>query len=138
MTQEYKTCSSCKEIKLKSDFWKRTDRPNGYRSKCIVCSSKSHSEWHADNKYFVRRRNACRIYNISRETYDAMHSGGCEACGSMENLCVDHDHSCCDGEFSCGRCVRGMLCKGCNVAEGWLDSNPDRARKLAVYMEKFL
>ena len=137
MTQK-KFCNKCGIEKPVEAFWKRTDRPNGYRSACIECSSNSHSEWHSKNKYSVRRRNACRTYNISLEKYDEMHNGGCEACGSKENLCVDHDHSCCPGEYSCGKCVRGMLCKACNIAEGWLDSDPQRAILLAQYMKRFV
>ncbi|MGC5022596.1 endonuclease domain-containing protein [Micromonospora sp. DT47] len=33
-------------------------------------------------------------------------------------LYIDHDHLCCpDHHNTCGRCIRGMLCSGCN---GWL------------------
>jgi hypothetical protein len=138
MIQETKVCSGCKIEKPKSEYWKRKDRPNGVYSRCIKCSSKSYSQWHSENKYSVRRRNACRNYNLTYEQYDAMHNRGCEACGSKEELCVDHDHSCCNGEFSCGKCVRGMLCKGCNVAEGWLNGDPQRAILLSEYMKRFL
>lgn len=35
---------------------------------------------------------------------------------------------------TCGKCVRGVLCNRCNVAEGMLQSDPDRALALAAYM----
>jgi len=35
--------------------------------------------------------------------------------------CVDHDHNHCPGQFSCGACVRGILCHRCNNAIGALE-----------------
>lgn len=42
----------------------------------------------------------------------------CELCGSEENLSIDHDHACCPGSYSCGKCVRGVLCSECNSKLG--------------------
>ena len=37
-------------------------------------------------------------------------------------LNVDHDHSCCSGSKSCGKCVRGLLCTNCNMFIGRIET----------------
>lgn len=74
---------------------------------------------------------------------------GCDICGtdiltpvhdsrtsrSSAPLVVDHDHRCCPrGHYSCGNCVRGLLCHQCNTAAGMLRDDPARARALADYL----
>jgi hypothetical protein len=46
----------------------------------------------------------------------------CQICFVAPVHVVDHDHSCC-GLASCGKCVRGLLCRSCNgVIGGTRDS----------------
>jgi len=60
------------------------------------------------------------------------HDGACDSCGGgptgrYHRPVIDHCHR--TGEF------RGFLCNGCNLAAGYLDDDPRKARALAVYLE---
>lgn len=34
------------------------------------------------------------------------------------SLSIDHDHACCPKGYSCGKCIRGLLCHSCNTMIG--------------------
>lgn len=52
-------------------------------------------------------------------------------------LVVDHDHACCPGGKSCGRCVRGFLCGGCNTGIGLFSENAAVIRAAADYLDRW-
>lgn len=76
-------------------------------------------------KYEGRLR---RLYGLNSDEYErllAAQDGVCAICGvppQVRRLAVDHDHACCPGETSCGKCVRGLLCTPCNVRVGVLEN----------------
>lgn len=47
---------------------------------------------------------------------------------------IDHDHACCPGIHSCGGCIRGLICGGCNAALGYARDNPAILLALADYL----
>ena len=49
---------------------------------------------------------------------------------------VDHDHTCCPAGRSCGSCVRGILCRKCNVAIGYLKDDAGYAEAAARYLRQ--
>lgn len=60
----------------------------------------------------------------------------CEICGrEAKSLHIDHDHGCCSAQArSCGKCIRGMICRNCNMGLGLLQDNADVLEKAAAYL----
>lgn len=92
-----------------------------------------------------RRRGRFAKYGLTEADYNRLleeQGGGCAICGcppeasAKGTLAVDHDHACCSGQKSCGRCVRGLLCGKCNSSIGLADDDPDRLRRAASYLDR--
>lgn len=80
-----------------------------------------------------------KTYGITTEQYWALHlaqGGVCYICqratGRARKLSVDHDHACCPGPVSCGRCVRALLCRPCNDLLGHVRDDIDTLRRAAI------
>lgn len=80
-------------------------------------------------------------FNISKERYDqlkAFQGGVCALCrratGATKRLAVDHDHSCCAGKTSCGKCVRGLLCGPCNSVLSHARDDVEFFRRAVEYL----
>ncbi|MEU0663871.1 endonuclease VII domain-containing protein [Streptomyces lavendulocolor] len=67
--------------------------------------------------------------------------GTCAICGRPDGegraLSVDHDHGCCpEGDRTCGKCVRGLVCGACNHGLGKFRDSPELLRAAAAYLER--
>ena len=49
--------------------------------------------------------------------------------------CVDHDHSCCAGQSTCGKCVRGAICSQCNAGLGMFQDGVDVLERAMHYLQ---
>lgn len=82
----------------------------------------------------VRRKR----YGLTAEQYEVMVSlrdGKCDICKcESKALVVDHDHSCCPGTETCGECVRGLLCRLCNVFLGQYETHPNFVQAMQEYL----
>lgn len=144
-----KQCTACSKVKAIDEFRCRARNKSGYDSICKDCSNFNQRHWRASNpgRVVTYRRNASekrdstaasarrrlhhlKSYGLTPEAYDAMlleQGGVCRTCGKPEpsgrSLAIDHDHSCCPGKGSCGKCVRSLLCTKCNQGIGQADES---------------
>jgi hypothetical protein len=131
-----KKCSRCQKTKPFQDFHKSSDRKDGYSYKCKPCQAEVRKARYQKNFQSLKLKDIQRRYGINPEQYQKMIADGCEVCGSFDSLCVDHDHSCCPTNFTCGKCVRGILCRRCNMLEGFLGNDIELARSLIGYLKR--
>lgn len=86
-------------------------------------------------------------YSITEQQYMEMLAAqdySCAICGtkrpgrnnSITSWAVDHDHSCCPGDRSCGECIRGLLCGNCNTMLGMAQDKPSRLDAAAAYLRR--
>jgi hypothetical protein len=146
-----RTAANPHSNRRRANQW-RKDNPERYKANM--------RNWYEENKDAVReamradRKNNPRKYReyelkkkfgITLAEFDALlekQGGKCAACGATEpggkynQWAVDHDHACCPGRKTCGKCIRGILCNGCNAGIGFLKDDAENARKAAEYLER--
>lgn len=124
-----KLCRTCTRWLPEPEFGKSSRQSDGLGYQCRKCNRDKH-----------RLAN----YGMTWAQYEQLlagQGGGCavcgEACSTGRLLAVDHDHSCCpeDGR-SCGRCVRGLLCGGCNQGLGKFRDDPRLLQAAAAYLNR--
>jgi hypothetical protein len=54
---------------------------------------------------------------------------------SPRSVHVDHDHTCCPGQKTCGKCVRGVACSNHNTGIGLFGDSPEALRLAADRLE---
>ena len=84
-----------------------------------------------------------QFYRLSYADYLAMLDKGCGICGRdlhERTPDVDHDHACDHpgkGSASCRACVRGLLCRSCNLRVGAFERGLNRDADVAAYLAAF-
>lgn len=152
---ETKQCTKCKKVKSLDKFSFVSLKTGKRNTRCKSCISDYEKERYKLNrerlikqsrgleevKYkdpvWAKTKRLMGQYKLPYGIYLEMIENGCEVCGNKENLCVDHDHSCCPGQTTCGRCIRGILCTDCNMAEGRLKSSIEISENMVVYLKTY-
>lgn len=85
---------------------------------------------------YDREQKLIKRYGITQADYEQVHylqGGGCHLCGrgvdEVGQLVVDHCHS--------TGTLRGLLCRDCNMALGYVHDNETTLRKMIGYLRVY-
>lgn len=136
-----------------SKHWQRmrakgnVDDPPAPKEKCeIENCDKKHFAKGMCKSHYERDRWLRAAYGLSWDLLQELITSQDNRCGicqeSLDNhnlwtIHVDHDHSCCPSSVTCGKCVRGVLCRLCNVGIGSFKDSYDILLNAAEYLRKF-
>jgi hypothetical protein len=110
--------------------WRQIESETGCK-RSTARRAASPEEW--DRNRLSSREYTLRKYGLTEESFAALlasQSGLCSICEkSLDGDCnIDHDHV--------TKCVRELLCRGCNVGLGSFRDNPLWMRRAASYVER--
>ena len=84
-------------------------------------------------------------YGITEEEYDALLEAQGNACAVCRTeftdkvrANVDHNHLCCPGPKSCGKCLRGLLCSECLTLSSIMEQRFQYMNNMFHYLTKYL
>ena len=125
------TCSVCGPTRVRIRKTRKTHECMTVRRRTKTNPIQSRRSW-------LKRK-----YGLTPEKYDDIllsQNSACAICHTKDSGSrawhVDHDHSCCPGRNSCGKCVRGLLCNLCNTGLGYFRDNPKSMERAIAYLAR--
>ncbi len=146
LPKELMECVHCHWALPLSEFYKRSDCPDKYKTACNKCTyaqkkaSPRYQEqgaayakqYREDNPRAMRSYYFKYKYGVTMDDYDFMYAsqkGCCLICGDhKDKLIIDHDHI--------SGAVRGLLCFGCNTGIGQFHDNVGILTKAIEYINR--
>lgn len=124
---------------------KATARTNVWRAKNPGRASAISRAWQLRHPEQFRAQVYRSRFKIDFDAMWEAQDGKCAACNQPmlrrgkdpTSVCADHDSSCCPGKKSCGKCVRGLIHRNCNLILGYARDDIEVLQKVAAYLDRW-
>lgn len=133
-------CKECRRSYVRAYSLAYKDR----RKELYLENREYYQRYYRDNAAACRARQLEWRYGLPPGGWDVLFAaqlGNCYLClepmsdPGQSRLATDHDHNCCPGAPSCGRCIRGIAHGRCNQLIGMAYDDPARLRVIADRLE---
>lgn len=133
-----KVCKICKSVRSKIWVKANSEQISKYHKDLYMQKIKTYRHNFIQNRYGISQTQWQIMYDLQM--------GVCAICeepettlsnGHIARLCIDHDHTCCSGVKSCGKCVRGLICRKCNDGLGRFRDNSTNLYNAAKYINYY-
>lgn len=139
-----KRCNACFEVKDITEFSINRSCSDGLMRQCRKCNTARVQIFNQNRTAVAVRKTQYRKHGLTKEQYDELHQaqdGKCAVCEidlsmlAPKRIHIDHDHGCCVSSYSCGECIRGILCHDCNVGLGLFKDDLGILEKAMKYLD---
>lgn len=123
-TKGRKLCNTCDQWFPVAKYTKVSRSRDGLSASCKNCTLLS---------------SRLNRYKLTVDQLEALEKGQkfkCAICkvSIKEGYSVDHDHACCPNTYTCGKCIRGLLCGPCNTLLGMAKDSIDTLNAAVAYL----
>lgn len=154
-----KYCKRCSTIKSIKDFYRHKYSKDGLAGECKSCKDEINRKFRktTEGKISSKSSNLKYYYKTALSKFNSLleiQENRCAICqksfSSEVRAVVDHDHSCCPRKVglrqyssrggrsrSCGKCIRGILCIGCNAGLGMFNDDPQLLISAIRYLNSY-
>ena len=142
-----KKCAKCSKSKDESEFHNNKSSKDGLYHYCKPCARARVNRYHKENPEKARytREKLYRRHGTNEQKFNEIldsQNNCCAICkkpidlSKYREINIDHDHGCCEGTYSCGKCIRGLLCSFCNRGLGTFNDSVETLENAIKYLQQ--
>lgn len=138
LNQGLRRCTNCGIVKPLDDYHRRGA---GWQYRCATCTEVHGRDRAVQLRVISWHSHLSKKFGLTPDAWAAMliaQQGRCAICSeAMLEPVVDHDHACCAHPTkTCGKCIRGLLCHGCNNGLGLFRDSVEKLEAAIRYLKQ--